>query len=140
LGLIIFALPETARNVVGNGSLPASGVHRLPFSKSGPGDVKAGIITPRTQKFPNPLACLTLLLDKQNAILIYTISILYTTLTCLQASLSSLFIKLYGFDNLQAGLIYLPFGVGSTSTAFLTGEFNISFLAKRLLTRIQGGY
>jgi hypothetical protein len=45
------------------------------------------------------------------------------TLTCLQASLSSLFIEIYGLNELQAGLIYLPFGIGCAVAAFGTGVY-----------------
>ena len=33
-------------------------------------------------------------------------------MNCLQASLTSLFIEIYGYTQLEAGLIYLPFGIG----------------------------
>lgn len=117
-----FALPETARNVVGNGSIPASGIHRLPFITRESTTEHFGIVTRRDWRFPNPVKCLYLLHDKDNAILIITISIFYMTYTCLQASLSSLFISIYGFSQLQAGLIYLPFGCGCALAAFGTGK------------------
>lgn len=37
---------------------------------------------------------------------------LYTTYSCIQASLSLLFIEIYHFSVVQAGSIYLPCGVG----------------------------
>lgn len=121
--LVIFTLPETARNVVGNGSVAAHGIYSLPFSKHPRTERRpsASSIQTSNSNLTNSLACLTLLLNKQNAILIYAISILYTTLICSQASLSSLFIEHYGFTNLQAGLVYIPFGFGSAIAAFLSG-------------------
>lgn len=49
-------------------------------------------------------------------------AILYMTYTCLLASLSTIFIDIYHFDELQAGLIYLPFGLGCTCMAYLAGK------------------
>lgn len=74
-------------------------------------------------RLPNPLRCLVLLWDYNNAIVIYSQSVCYMTITCLQASLSSLFIEIYGLNELHAGLIYLPFGCGCAIAAFGTGEY-----------------
>lgn len=45
----------------------------------------------------------------------------YMNFSCLQASLSSIFIALYNFSELNAGLIYLPFGAGSVTGAYCSG-------------------
>jgi fucose permease len=50
------------------------------------------------------------------------IAILYMVWNCLQASLSTIFIKVYHFTYLQAGLIYIPFGVGVGCAGFVTGK------------------
>lgn len=46
---------------------------------------------------------------------------------CIQASLSSLFIDIYGFKELGVGLVYLPFGLGCLIASFVSGMefFNI---------------
>jgi MFS family permease len=129
LVMVIFGLPETARNVVGNRSIPASSIHRLPFTRKISVSEHPGTATRRNWRFPNPLTCLYLFRDKDNAILILTLSIFYMTYTCLQASLSSLFISLYGFNQLQAGLIYLPFGCGCALAAYGTGMCSSKSLA-----------
>jgi hypothetical protein len=133
--LIIFTLPETARNVVGNGSVRPTVIYRLPYSRSSPGVCETETPALRTTKLPNPLACLHRLGNKDSAIEIFTISIFYMAMTCLQASLSSLFMVLYGLDDLQAGLVYLPFGVGAASAAFLTGNISLIDLFKLVLTK-----
>ena len=43
-------------------------------------------------------------------------------LSCVQASTSTLFIKLYGILELEPGLIYLPSGIGSIVKAYSAGE------------------
>jgi len=121
LCLAIFTLPETARNIVGNGSISVSGIYTLPFFMNRTTLQR----TEREKKFnwrlPNPLTCLYRLSDKDTSILIITLSIFYMTYTCLQATLSTIFIGLYGLSDLQAGLIYLPFGIGCAIAALGTG-------------------
>lgn len=43
------------------------------------------------------------------------------TYGCIQASLSSLFIDIYGFEELEVGLVYLPFGFGCLIASFISG-------------------
>ena len=122
---ILFALPETSRKLVGNGSIEAVGIHRLPFTKFYDNvGLEQTRISPssRRLRLPNPLTCIRCLLRKDTAIIVFVIGILYTIYSCLQASLSSLFIGLYGLNELQAGLIYLPFGLGCAAAAYFTGK------------------
>jgi hypothetical protein len=47
----------------------------------------------------------------------------YMTYGCIQASLSSLFIEIYHVSGVQAGLIYLPAGIGCLLAPYFTGTF-----------------
>lgn len=67
-----------------------------------------------------------MLLRKDTAIVILALGVQYMTYTCLQASLSTLFMDIYEFSQLQAGLIYLPYGVGCASMAFCAGLTPVS--------------
>ena len=123
---IVFIMPETARRIVGNGSVVPRGIHctpiNRPFRRPLVDEVEQA---PRDQKsttIPNPMATLSLLSRKDIAIVITSIGILYTTYSCLQASLATLFMHLYGYGQLAAGLIYLPFGFGCAFAAYFTGE------------------
>lgn len=122
---MVFLLPETARKIVGNGSSPVSRLYKLPFSNI-TGYRTCSIKTiPRTSRechVPNPWFCISTLFYKDVAIIVGTVGILYMTCVCVQASLSSIYINLYGFGELQSGLIYLPYGFGCALAAFLTGE------------------
>lgn len=69
---------------------------------------------------PNPLKSLHILLRKNNAIIILTCDILYVIYTCVNASLSVLFIDIYGLNQRQTGLVYLPFGLGGTVSTFFS--------------------
>ncbi|KAI1119184.1 major facilitator superfamily transporter [Nemania sp. NC0429] len=127
--MILLALPETARAIVGNGSIPATGVNQTLLSVLTPTrlggedrparDAKTGS---RLASLPNPLASLKLLLEKDLFILLLCNGIFYATGACVQASLSTQFIKVYGYKELQAGLIYIPFGLGGLANVYLWGK------------------
>jgi len=55
---------------------------------------------------------------------ILVISIFYATYSCVAASLSSVFVEIYHLNELDAGLIYLPFGIACATTAYMTGNPN----------------
>jgi hypothetical protein len=71
---------------------------------------------------PNPITCLYVIFYKDTASIILVNAIFYMTYCCVQASLSTLFIRLYSFKELQAGLIYLPFGFGCAVASYTTGQ------------------
>lgn len=121
---MIILLPETARKVVGNGSISATGIHKLPFPrllglKVKPTDVAT---IKHEWKLPNPLTCLHTLAHKDTAIIVGTVGVLYMLCVCLQASLSSIFIGIYHFGELESGLIYLPYGFGCSFAAYFGGR------------------
>ncbi|KAL9025905.1 MAG: hypothetical protein Q9196_005346 [Gyalolechia fulgens] len=122
LGMVMF-FPETARNVVGNGSVKAQGLNRtmIDFSQtdlSSPTQVKKG----RSVYWPNPLACLPVVLDRNSALVMLVGGLFYTVFSCLAASLSTICIELYELNYLDAGLVYLPAGVGGILAAYSTGR------------------
>ncbi|KAI0544437.1 major facilitator superfamily transporter [Xylaria curta] len=132
LVMALFALPETARAIVGNGSIPATGMNRtlIPIScsssrtRDGADKLSRDMTTKgRLASFPNPLASLKLLLELDLFILLLCNAIYYTAGACAQTSLSSLFIEVYGYKELQAGLIYIPFGLGALASVYIWGKF-----------------
>ena len=145
--LISFFLPETSRFIVGNGSQKVSGLHRTLFSffhpskplqsqngvgssESGPSEQQDEAIL-KSFRIPNPLASLKMLWAKDTALITLINGIYYMNVSCLQASISALFINLYGLSELKAGLIYLPFGIGSCIGAYCSGSLpfhSLSFL------------
>ncbi|KAL2069215.1 hypothetical protein VTL71DRAFT_15553 [Oculimacula yallundae] len=123
---MILMLPETARGVVGNGSSNPPSYSRLiaPLRRSFGISVAAVNSPPRTRtrSFPNPLKSLSLLMGKDNAAVVFAGAFLYTTFCCIPASLGSLFVDIYHLNQLQAGLIYLPFGIGCSLAAIASGK------------------
>lgn len=73
-------------------------------------------------KVPNPLKSLKLLWSKDTALITLIFGIFYMNLSSLQTSTSTLLIGLYGISDLQAGLIYLPSGIGSCIGAYGAGK------------------
>ncbi|KAK1765304.1 major facilitator superfamily domain-containing protein [Phialemonium atrogriseum] len=126
LVLILITLPETARCLVGNGSIPAKRINRTFWSLL---TDKGDQISRRMESnerpkvgLPNPLASLKLLLLHDVAIIVVCNGVCYANYCSLQASLSSLFIDMYDYQELQAGLIYLPFGGGCLFSVYAWGK------------------
>ena len=71
---------------------------------------------------PNPLKSLRILFRPDNAVIIFAAGLLYVAYTCINASLSILFIEMYNLTQLEAGLIYLPFGIGGIVSTFFSGH------------------
>lgn len=130
LVLIAVVLPETARKVVGNGSRDAIGLNkRLPMlwqkkKNTLPRARQTGASEDVPQiaklKISSLVGSFSILLCKDTAPVILVIAVFYTAYSCLQASLSSLFINIYGYRELEAGLIYIPFGVGCFIASLLS--------------------
>jgi MFS family permease len=122
---MIVALPETSRSIAGNGSITGRSWHRPPIrliKKDQTRARNAELSSQNPTHIANPLKSLALLLRHDTTLVILVNSITYTVYCCLQASLSTLFIQLYGYTELEAGLIYIPFSVGCLLSSFLSGR------------------
>lgn len=126
LVIVLFLLPETQRKIVGNGSVPARGVHRSAFdfftrNRKAKRDQEQGTIDRRKHHIPNPFKCILMLRSKGNLAVIMIGSITYVVKMMLQTSLAAQCTGVYNLDYLQAGLIYLPSGVGGAIASYTTG-------------------
>ena len=118
---MIFLLPEASRNIVGNGSIRPPKHLRLPFTTLTCHWKDNNALEHPKRQIPNPLKSLTILVRKDNTVIILACGILYLIYTCINTSLSVLFIDIYKLNQWQAGLIYLPFGLGGTVSTFFSG-------------------
>ena len=131
--LFFLFLPETCREVVGDGSIPPPWLNQsLTGVIRERRRIKDGITVDIAQQeavrknyrltFPNPLSTLVIAGDKESGLILFctglVVAILYATTT----GIPSLFGSLYGFNELQLGLVYIPFGAGSLISAFSTGK------------------
>lgn len=137
----LIAFPETGRNVVGNGSIPPQGwnmsllnylalkkaqKHRPALerttSQQSAKSARDDLAKKRKLKFPNPLGTLKVCLEKDMGLLLFFNAIVYTAFYDVTASIPYLYGEIYGFNDLQIGLSYIPFGVGCFLAPIINGR------------------
>ena len=133
--LIVFTLffPETCRNVVGNGSIPAKGINlsilgylqqrRHARSAESIHDDHS-ILLEKKRKFniPNPLDTLKILGEIESCIILLYNGLFFTGMMIATASLPTLFKRTYGLNELEIGLCYIALGMGSLISALTMGH------------------
>lgn len=141
--LVPFALtvPETARKVVGNGSIPPQGWnltvlewYRLRKEERSHSELtrsttaesrraaQAELAKGRQLRWPNPLKTIRIVMEKDMAVILFYNALIYTAFYDVTASVPSIFQEIYGFNDLQVGLCYLPFGLGCGIASFTNGR------------------
>ncbi|KAJ5825101.1 hypothetical protein N7447_007441 [Penicillium robsamsonii] len=133
--------PETARGIVGDGSLPPQkwNMSLISYLKSRKdreeGTISTAIASTQKLKFPNPFQTLAIVFQKDTSLILFCNAILFAGFYDVSASIPSIFNELYGLDDLQIGLCYIPFGLGATVASIVNGkflDFNYRRLAKKL--------
>lgn len=138
LFLLVLAVPETGRNVVGNGSIPPQQWNRDLISVLRARWRVAKPQTPRDEnssphsipresgkrkvRMPNPLATLKILKEKDVRLLLLYNCLVYASYFSVTSSLPYIFAQTYGFNDLQIGLSYLPYGVGALLASLFNGQ------------------
>ncbi|KAJ3487315.1 hypothetical protein NLG97_g6437 [Lecanicillium saksenae] len=123
---VFFFLPETCRNIVGDGSLSMRWQNKVIFpwlkppEQSNPAE-DPNEDKPRPKKMITPLEILIIFKNPGTTISIICYGIFYTMYSCLQASLSTIFVEQYGVSGLTAGLSYLPFGIATVIASTFGG-------------------
>ncbi|KAJ5101681.1 hypothetical protein NUU61_003903 [Penicillium alfredii] len=155
--LFMVAMPETARKIVGNGSVAPREWWRMSLlqywmarrrrrnlksdynEQTGrEGRRSASPARPRrTTKlsFPNPLTSVAVLLEKDALIIISFVGLVMFSNIALLTSTPNLFGKLYGFNDLQIGLCFIPLGASACIGAVLNGkviDYNYRRTARKL--------
>lgn len=136
---LLFFMPETARNVVGNGSTPAQKWNR-PFvqylrvqkqakeSDSSESDDERPSSSESDLKpkpkigFPNPLQPLMLVFHKSSLIVLLVTGIIMAGNMTVLSSITSIYSDVYGLDVLEIGLCYITMGVGSVVASIASGR------------------
>ncbi|KAI0867259.1 chloramphenicol resistance protein [Hypoxylon argillaceum] len=140
----ILAVPETARKVVGNGSIPPQGwnitlIDYLRFRNKN--ITRSSVIKKQKIPIPNPLNTLKVLGNKNMAMILFYNATLFVGFSTVTATLATQFQQIYGYDELTLGLLYLPIG-GSTTIASIGGGFiadwNFRRIAKKLGMKVDG--
>ncbi|KXL43065.1 hypothetical protein M433DRAFT_157259 [Acidomyces richmondensis BFW] len=131
------AFPETGRNVVGNGSIRPQGwnmsllnylqvrkTYKNPerLEQSRTKDSPRALAGKRQLRFPNPLQALKLVMEKDVGLLLFYNSVIYCAFYDVMASAPMLLEQIYGYDALQIGLCFLPFGLGCALAPQTSGK------------------
>ncbi|KAL4999471.1 major facilitator superfamily domain-containing protein [Aspergillus recurvatus] len=137
----VLLFPETARAIVGNGSVspPTWNIPLLDLSKARKEPKPEDFGRPKL-RFPNPIRTLSIIFQKDIAIILIANAILFAGFYDVTASIPSIYDELYGLNDLQIGLCYVPFGLGATVASIATGkllDFNYRRLAKQLNVPLQ---
>ncbi|KAH8701346.1 putative major facilitator superfamily transporter [Phaeosphaeriaceae sp. PMI808] len=126
VGALSFGLPETARSVTGNGSIVPPRLYRLlipnvmrPWQQETP---ELSTMVHKKGGIPNPLKVLIILSRLDTAISIVAGSILYMIFCASHASLSTTLIHIYNLNELEAGLVYLPYGASCLVSTLVSGK------------------
>ncbi|MCJ1405016.1 hypothetical protein MMC11_008242 [Xylographa trunciseda] len=126
--LLLF--PETGRNVVGNGSVPPplwdTSLLSYLHTRHQPLDdtalaAQARLAAARQLRFPNPLKAVSIVLEKDVGLLLLYNGLVVTSFYTVIATAPTLFAQIYGLDDLQIGLAFIPFGVGCALASVLSG-------------------
>ncbi|KAK4623902.1 MFS-type transporter clz19 [Fulvia fulva] len=152
--IIIFGLlfPETCRNVVGNGSIPAKGVNcsilghmqQQKYAKDHPeapnGDIAS--LGRRRGGFPNPLRTLKILGDPVSCVILLYNGLFFTGMMVVTGAMPTLYADVYGLDTLEIGLCYITNGMSSLLSTLTMGhvaDWNFKRHSKRLGYDIKKG-
>lgn len=122
----VLTVPETCRNVVGNGSLPPPRWNMTIMDLLHCGWSTASPVTPantpkRKLRFPNPINALKVVFEKEMALLLFYNTMIYLVFILIAATVSTQFADIYDLSDLQVGLCYLPYGLGCCVVAALQG-------------------
>ena len=148
----LISFPETGRNVVGNGSIPPptwnmsflNYLHtrriernsqlRHTISREEKRAAQAQLASKRKLRWPNPLRTVHIIFEKDVGLILLYNSLVYTAFYDVTASIPTLFAQIYGFNDLQIGLSFIPFGVGCSVAAIVCGklmDYNYRRVAKQ---------
>lgn len=155
LVFILLFFPETCRKIVGDGSIRAHPTYRTLWQmvkdsnrrrqarKSNNPDALQRITTatsstsrPKlTINFGNPFNSITILFEPLLGLLLGYSAIVFAGFYAIATVMPSQFSRLYGFDDIKVGLMYLPMAGGSVVAAFIVGptiNWNYRRHAKRV--------
>jgi MFS family permease len=136
--------PETARNVVGDGSIPPQGWNmsylnyraarkvraensaNFPLSRTVSRDsqraAQVALARKRRLRWPNPLKTLRVIGEKDIGLLLFFNSLVYTAFYDITVSTPYIFKDTYKFNDFQVGLCFIPYGMGCLVGPILIGR------------------
>lgn len=73
---------------------------------------------------PNPFSCLSIILSRDTALVLWLASCNYAVWYCVTASIPQIYADIYGWSELNIGLAYLPAAITIFASGFITGPWN----------------
>jgi multidrug resistance protein len=128
LVLFVFLFPETCRNVVGNGSIPATGINQSVLSwwqqrrRAANTDNEEPRPERRKVAFPNPLATFKIIAEKESGIILLYNGFFFTGMMVTVSSIPDLYGNAYRLNSLNLGLCYIANGMGSLLSSLSMGH------------------
>jgi multidrug resistance protein len=115
--VILLFIPETGRNIVGNGSLPPQSWNRplieyLRLRKSPSSSADVTTTQRSSKKRPGLLSTIPIILDKETFLSMFFSGIIYTGYYIILTGLPQQLQSTYNYNPIQVGLCYLPIGFG----------------------------
>ncbi|KAK9466147.1 major facilitator superfamily domain-containing protein [Lipomyces arxii] len=138
--VLVLWMPETARNIVGNGSIApkrwySKSVIALVTKKQWPENQAAYSTLAPPRPLQNPLRVLLIVAQKDVSCLLFATALWYCVYTGLTVGSSSLFPSVYDLSTLKVGLCFLPLGCGSILGSIFAGKV-IDYDYKRLVKKL----
>jgi predicted MFS family arabinose efflux permease len=134
LTIMLLLFPETCRKVVGNGSIPPPRWSRSLLNyrderqRKRAGEIidfsaRDELAAQRSLKIPNPImATLVMVAELETGLLLIFMGLLFAGVYAIFVGIPSQFSEIYGFNNLELGLVFLAVGVGGIVAAFTQGK------------------
>jgi multidrug resistance protein len=141
--IFLIFFPETCRAIVGNGSIKPSGwnmsvinYHQVRQQRKGekPTQPFQGCKSNAKLRM-NPFSSLQILFEKEGGIVLLFSALLFAGFYGVVSAIPSQFAIIYGFDDLQIGLCYIPVGMGSMFAALIQGRL-VDWNFRRHATRL----
>ncbi|KAK9481158.1 major facilitator superfamily domain-containing protein [Lipomyces japonicus] len=124
--VLIVWMPETSRNVVGNGSIEpknwyGKSVIEILRGKTWPADPDWSTLSP-PKPLRNPLRILSVFAEYDILVVLFINGIFYSIYSALTVGASSDFATEYHLSTLKVGLCYLPLGCGCSIGSIVAGR------------------
>ena len=143
---VILFFPETCRKIVDDGSVfpqkwnmsLTTYLHQRRFGRN-LADSQASqgeeLRSKAKVKVPNPFKILGMIFEKEVGLVLIVTSISFATFYAVTGAIPSQFAKIYGFNDIQIGLCFIPVGIGSMLAAYPQGKM-IDWNYRRYATRL----
>ncbi|KAL9065777.1 MAG: hypothetical protein Q9161_008002 [Pseudevernia consocians] len=136
--VILLFYPETCRKIVGDGSIrPAPWNMSIITYYHTRKQAKAGESSPKRNpiKIQNPLQTLVVIFEKEVGLVLFATSISFASYYAIISSVPSQFLEIYGYNDVQIGLCFIPVGVAALIAIFSQGKI-VDFNYKRHALRL----